>query len=57
MGLFGKSDKDVMLEMIVDLATGCRLLAKGLNALDKRLSNVEKALNIKTKVKAKEKIR
>jgi hypothetical protein len=50
MGLFGKSDKELLLEMVT-------LLTEGLMSLNRRLENVEKALNIKTKIKAKEKIR
>jgi hypothetical protein len=53
MGLFGKSDKELLFDMIVDMATASKLLAKAIIALEKRLDNVEKALNIKTKVKVK----
>ena len=51
MGLFGKSDKEMLLEMVT-------LLTEGLMAVNKRLENVEKVLDIKylTKVKTKEKI-
>ena len=56
MGLFGKSDKELLLNMIIDVATASRLLTKAIGSLDKRLENVEKALDIKTKIKTKEKI-